>query len=59
MDRGLEKVIEAARRKEMSPEEKEEQRINFAYGNAPDGDKGTHETVKAASTIMRETSANS
>lgn len=55
MERDLEHLIEKARRREMTAAEKEEQRINFAYGNAPDGDNSTHETVKAASTIMRET----
>lgn len=58
MDRRLEELIEAARKREMSPSEREEQRINFAYGNAPPGDNSTHETVKAASTIMRETNAH-
>lgn len=54
MDRKLETLIESARNREMSPEEWEEQRINFAYGNAPDGDNSTKETVRAASTIMKQ-----
>ncbi len=55
MDHDLEKLINAARHRTMSDAEREEQRVNFAYGNAPDGDNSTHETVRAASTIMRET----
>jgi hypothetical protein len=49
----LEKLLDKARRKRMSPQERETQRINFAYGNAPVDDNSTIDTVKAASTIMR------
>ena len=34
MDKSLEELIEAARGIVMSPEEQEEQRRSFAYGNA-------------------------
>lgn len=57
MDRNLEKLIEDARNRPMSQSDWEEQRINFAYGNARDGDNSTKETVRAASTIMRQESA--
>ncbi len=57
MDRNLEKLIELARTREMSEADWEEQRINFAYGNAPKGDNSTKDTVRAAATIMREVKA--
>jgi hypothetical protein len=54
MDKKLSELVEAARKRKMSPEERETQRINFAYGNAPEGDNSTIDTVKAASEIMKQ-----
>ena len=54
----LGKLLDAARQRKMSPEETESQRVSFAYGNAPDGDSGTIETIVAASTIMKQTKAS-
>ena len=53
MDTKLEKLIAAARKRQMTVEEVEEQRIQCAHGNAPEGDKGTVESVKAASTYLK------
>lgn len=54
MDKELEQLLSAARQRTMSPDERDAQRINFAYGNASEGDTtSTIETVKAASTIMK------
>lgn len=50
----LDQLLESAKQREMTPDEVEAQRVSFAFGNAPDGDKGTVETVRAASTIMRQ-----
>jgi hypothetical protein len=55
MDKTLDQLLEEARKRKMSPKEREEQRINFAYGNAADGDNSTIDTVKAASKIEQET----
>jgi hypothetical protein len=50
----LEKLLDAARRRKMTPDELEAQRVSFAFGNAPDGECGSIESVRAASTIMKE-----
>jgi hypothetical protein len=55
MDGRLMELLKAVRSRIMTPEERETQRVNFAFGNAPDGDNSTIETVKAASTIMKQT----
>ncbi len=56
MDNKLSELLAAARKREMTPDDIETQRVNFAYGNAPDGDvNSTIETVRAASTIMKQT----
>lgn len=50
----LAQLIEAARTKVIDDTAREEQRINFAYGNAAEGDHGsTKESVRAASVIMK------
>lgn len=54
MDRKLEELIEAARHRRMSPEEVEEQRVSFAYGNAPEESKSTIETMRIASTYLKK-----
>lgn len=53
MDAELKRLLQAAKGIEMSPEEREEQRINFAYGNAGEGEEGTKEAVRAAATVMK------
>lgn len=53
MNTKLANLLQAARQTRMSKKQIEEQRINFAYGNAGEGDEGTKEAVKAAATIMR------
>ena len=58
MNRKLEELLEAARSRQMTVKEEEEQRIDFAYGNAPEGDSGTVETVRAASTILKRSAAD-
>lgn len=55
MDSKLQQLIESARHRQMSEEEIETQRVNFAFGNAPEEDDGTIETVRAASTIIKQT----
>jgi len=55
MDKQLDELVEAARKRKMTPDEREAQRVNFAFGNASAGDNSTIETVRAASTIMKET----
>jgi hypothetical protein len=57
MDRKLDELLKAARTRQMTAKEEEEQRIDFAYGNAPEGDSGTVETVRAASTILKRSAA--
>jgi len=45
-DIGLDALIEAARNRKMSPEEREEQMIDFVYGNVPEGYRRSRETVR-------------
>lgn len=48
MGKDLEKLLEAARRVEMTAEQSEEQRRSFAYGNAGlENDRITREMVDA------------
>lgn len=49
----LERLLEAARGKEVSEEELREQRISFAFGNAPVSDLITKESVRRASKHIR------
>ena len=54
MDEKLAQLIEAARTRGMDESSREEQRINFAYGNASEGDKkSTKESVRAASAFTK------
>ena len=57
MERKLDKLLEAARKRRMTEEEVELQRVSFAFGNAPHGDSGSMESVKAASTILKASTA--
>ena len=56
----LDKLVEEARRrKEMTPAERKEQRISFAYGNAAEDDSGsTVESVKAAAKAIEVAKAS-
>ncbi|MFZ5893618.1 MAG: hypothetical protein ACOY0T_21325 [Myxococcota bacterium] len=49
----LQRLLEAAREKGVSEEELKEQRISFAYGNAPDSKLITKDSVRFASTHIR------
>jgi hypothetical protein len=55
MDAKLTQLVKAARGVKLTEAQIEEQRINFAYGNAGEGDEGTQEAVRAAATILRNT----
>ena len=48
MSEELVKALESIKGHTMSTEEREAQRISFVYGNAPDGDQGTKESVRRA-----------
>jgi hypothetical protein len=49
----LERLLEEARKKEVTDEMLVEQRASFVYGNAPEGSKITKESARAASKSMR------
>lgn len=51
----LDRLIEAARGRKMTAAEAEEQRINFAWGNAPEESSSTIESVREAARRMKET----
>ena len=55
MNGTLKGFLHRARSEPVTPEASEEQRINFAYGNAGEGDEGSKDAVRAAATIMRAT----
>jgi len=55
MDEQLKTLVDRAKNVSMTQPEIDEQRINFAYGNAGEGDEGTKDSVKAAATIMKDT----
>lgn len=42
----LNAAIEKSRHHRMTKEEREAQRVSFVWGNAPEGDDGTFETVR-------------
>jgi len=42
----LKVAIEKARNRQMTPDERQAQMISFVWGNAPEGDQGTFETVR-------------
>jgi len=50
----LERLLEEARAKEVSEEELKEQRVSFAFGNAPaDAERITKESVQFTSQSIR------
>lgn len=49
----LEKLLDKARRTQITDEQLMEQRVSFAYGNAPVGAKITKESVREASNSLR------
>ncbi len=54
MNDSLARLIEAARERGMDESNKDEQRINFAFGNAAEGDKNsTKETIRYASALTK------
>ena len=53
VDPELQRLLDAARGKEVSEEELQEQRISFAYGNAPESELITKESVRRASKHIR------
>jgi hypothetical protein len=52
-DPELIRLLDAAREKPITDEELQEQRISFAFGNAPDSDLITKESVRSASRRIR------
>jgi len=54
MPNDLQKLIDAARLREFSPAEREEQRRSFAYGNTKiENSRITRETVNRQAEILR------
>lgn len=49
----LERLLEMARHQVVTEEELMEQRISFAYGNAPQNSSATKESVRAATRSIR------
>jgi DNA-binding response OmpR family regulator len=39
-------MVERHRNKPLSPKKREKQLVNFVWGNAPEGDQGTKDTVR-------------
>jgi hypothetical protein len=55
MSEELQKLLEKARRVQMTPEQAEEQRRSFAYGNTKiENDSITRETVDRAAEMLRK-----
>ena len=55
MAKSLEKLMEAAKRVKMSPEQNEEQRQSFAYGNTKiENELITRETVAKQADVLKE-----
>lgn len=52
-DPELLRLLEAARAKSVTEEELQEQRISFAFGNAPQSDRITKDSVRHASKHIR------
>ena len=48
MTEELRLALEALKGRKMTPQERDAQRISFAYGNAPKEDRGTKEAVRRA-----------
>lgn len=60
MDSDLEELLTQARKRVVSDEERERQRISFAYGNSKiENDAITRETVVRESERLRRTDAGS
>jgi hypothetical protein len=58
MSKELQDLIELARAAKMTPEQQEEQRQSFAYGNAAfENDRVTRETVRRASEGLKAANA--
>jgi hypothetical protein len=53
VDPELARLLDEARGKEVSEDELQEQRISFAFGNAPESDLITKESVRHASKHIR------
>ena len=51
----LERLLEASKQSKITEEELLEQRISFAYGNAPEGSKITMDSVRKAANRIRVT----
>ena len=49
----LESLLESARGKEVTEEELQEQRISFAFGNAPQSEHITKDSVRVTSKHIR------
>ena len=49
----LDRLLEAARGTVVTDEQLQEQRISFAYGNAPEGSSITKESAREASKSIR------
>ncbi|SIP94029.1 hypothetical protein SAMN05880582_10197 [Rhizobium sp. RU20A] len=49
----LEALLERARTTGVSDEQLQEQRVSFAYGNAPDGSRITKDSVRVAAKSPR------
>lgn len=52
----LAKLLEEARQTSVTEEQLAEQRVSFAYGNAPEGSKITKDSVRLAATRIRVSS---
>lgn len=46
LDEAVSRAIEAGRNRVMCMEEREAQLVSFVWGNAPEGNQGTRETVR-------------
>ncbi len=49
----LSQALEEAKKREVTEEDLHEQRVSFAFGNAPESDLITKDSVRAASTRIR------
>ena len=49
----LDRLLDEALKRPITNEELEEQRVSFAFGNAPEGSRITKDSVRAASKTMR------
>jgi hypothetical protein len=49
----LDKLLEAAKGTPVTDEQLQEQRVSFAFGNAPESSKITKESVRTASKSIR------